>query len=86
MKLREEFITYDAEEFSMLVPTGAAGFAGLVRGNRTLGEILTLLREETTAPEIAQKLSERFDAPADVIEKDVLRVTGALREIGAIDE
>lgn len=86
MKLRDEFIAYDTDEFSMLVPTGAAGFAGLVRGNKTLGGILSLLREETTVAKIAEKLSARFDAPAEVIEKDVRRVIDALREIGAIDE
>ena len=37
MRLRDEFIAHDAGTESLLVPTGAAGWAGVVRGNKTLG-------------------------------------------------
>ena len=46
MKLRKEFITHDTGDESLLVPTGAAGFAGLVKGNKTLGAILELLKRK----------------------------------------
>ena len=48
MRLKKEFITHDADGESLLVPTGAAGWSGLVRGNKTFGAMLELLGEETT--------------------------------------
>ena len=47
MKLKKEFITHETGTETLLVPTGSAAFAGLVKGNKTLGAILSLLREET---------------------------------------
>ena len=51
MKLKKEYITYDTADESMLVPTADAKFAGLIRGNKTLGAILERLKE--IRPEIA---------------------------------
>ena len=70
----------------MLVPTGSAGFAGLVQGNRTLGAILSLLKTETTEAEVVAAMCARFDAPQAQIAQDVGRVLDALRGIGALDE
>ena len=47
MKLKKEFLCHTTDQEAMLVPTGRAGFAGLVRGNKTLGIILNLLEKET---------------------------------------
>ena len=86
MKLKEEFIAHDAGAESLLVPTGAAGWAGVVRGNRTLGAILSLLHEDTTEEAVVAAMRERFDAPDGAIERDVARVVEELRKIGALDE
>ena len=86
MKLRNEFITHDAGAESLLVPTGAADWAGLVRGNKTLGAILELLGEDTDEAAIVAAMHERFDAPEGAIERDVSRALDELRKIGALDE
>ena len=86
MKLKKEFIPHDTKNESLLVPTGGAGFAGLVKGNKTLGAILALLKEDTTEEEIVAAMKARFDAPEEVIEKDVKKVLAELRRIGALDE
>lgn len=86
MKLRKEFITHDSGDESLLVPTGAAGFAGLVKGNKTLGAILELLKKETTETEIIAAMQSRFDASEDVIARDVRKALDELRKIGALDE
>ncbi len=86
MKLKKEFLVHlDAPE-ALLVPTGAAQFAGLVRGNATFGHILRLLSSDTDEAAIVAALSAQFDAPTGKIEEDVLRAIAALREIGALDE
>jgi hypothetical protein len=86
MRLKEEFITHDADGESLLVPTGAAGWAGLVRGNRTFGVILELRGQETTEEAVVAAMRQRFDAPERAIERDVARVLDELRQIGALDE
>ena len=86
MKLKKEFITHDTGSESLLVPTGKASFAGLVKGNRTLGAILGLLKEDTTEAAIIDAMKQRFDAPEDVIARDVKKALFELRRIGALDE
>ena len=86
MKLKEGFITYETGTEAMLVPAGSTGFSGLVKGNKTLGIILDLLKEETTEAAMIGALQDRFDAPEDVIVRDVRNVRTELRGIGALDD
>ena len=86
MRLKKDFITHDTGEESLLVPTGASGFSGLVKGNKTLGVILDLLKKETSEEEILSAMCARFDAPAEVIARDVKKALTELRGIGAIEE
>ena len=86
MKLKKEFLLHDTGSESFLVPTGAADFSGIVKGNRTLGAILGLLKEETTQERVVAELKARFNAPEGAAERDVARVLAELRRIGALDE
>lgn len=70
----------------MLIAAGGAGFAGLVKGNKTLGVILELLKKETSEEKIIAAMKDRFDAPKEQIESDVRRALGELRKIGALEE
>ena len=86
MKLNKEFLLRNTGSESILVPSGSAGFSGVVRGNKTLGAVLELLKEETTETEMISVLKTRFDAPDGAVEKDVAKVLAELRLIGALDE
>ena len=86
MKLSKNFILHEAGGQTMLVPTGSAGFSGLVKGNKTLGAVLACLKSETTEEDIIKALKARFDAPEGAVERDVAKALEALRKIGAIDE
>ena len=86
MKLKQSFISHNTEEESLLVPTGSADFSGLVRGNKTFGVIVELLKQETTEAEIVAAMEKRFDAPDGVIARDVSHAIARLRQIGALDE
>ena len=86
MKLKKEFITHETGTESLLVPTGKAGFSGLVKGNKTLGAILNLLRQDTTEADIVAAMKERFDAPEEIIARDVKKALSERRKIGALDE
>lgn len=86
MRLKKEFIAHDTGSESLLVPAGGAGFSGLVKGNKTLGTILGLLKTDTTEAEIISTMCARFDAPEAVIAGDVKKALAELRRIGALDE
>ena len=86
MKLKPEFITHVTRTESLLVPTGGVNFSGLVRGNKTFGAVLELLKQNTTEEAIVAALRERFDAPAGAVERDVRKALSELRKIGALDE
>ena len=86
MKLKNTFILHETGAETLLVPTGNAGFSGIVRGNRTLGAILKLLKEDTTQEKITEAMTRQYDAPRETIVRDVERAVAQLREIGALDE
>ncbi len=86
MKLKKEFISHVVGEEAVLVPTGGADFSGIVRGNKTLGAVLELLKNDVTEAEIVAAMRSRFQAPEGVVERDVRKVLDALRGVGALDE
>jgi len=85
MKLKSNFITHNSSDESYIVPTSNASFSGLVKGNKTLGAIVELLKEETTEEEVVKAMREKFDAPEGAIEKDVKHVIEELTKIGALE-
>ncbi|MBR2993706.1 MAG: PqqD family protein [Clostridiales bacterium] len=85
MKLNPDFLTHNSEDESYLVPTSGAKFSGLVKGNKTLGAIIDLLKEETTRDQVVAAMKERFNAPEGAIEKDVDHVIEELKKIGALE-
>ena len=86
MKLKKDFILRNSDEGAILVPIGESAFSGIVRGNKTVGAMLELLKEGTTEAEMIVALKSRFDAPEGAIEEDVQRIIAQLREIGALEE
>jgi len=86
MKLKKEFIAHITGEEAILVPSGKAKFSGVVRGNKTLGAILELLKDEISGEELLQAMKARFEAPEGIIERDLEKALAELRSIGALDE
>ena len=58
MRLRKNYIARTSGNETLLVPAGGSEFAGMVRGNRTLGVILELLRQDTTEEQIVEALDK----------------------------
>lgn len=88
MKLRNGFITYNSGSEQIMVAAGAASdvFRGMVRSNATAAYIIDCLKTDITREELAEKLVERYDAPREIIIRDLDRVLNSLRKIGALDE
>ena len=85
MKLKSEFLSHNSAGESYLVPTADASFSGMVKGNKTLGAIVELLKEETTEEQIVTAMRAKYDAPEGAIERDVKRVIEELNGIGALE-
>lgn len=86
MRLNKDFIYRKVGSDSVLVPVGSSSFSGMVKGNATTGELIECLREEMTEEQMVDRLVEKYDAPREVIAKDVANVLAKLREIGAVEE
>ena len=85
MKLKKTFVTHNVAGQQVLVSADSS-FNGMIRPNSTGAEIIELLKEETTIDAVVDAMLERYEAPREVIEADVIAVVGQLREIGAIEE
>ena len=59
MKLNPAFIVHQTGKDTVIVPTAAAGFSGVVKGNRTLGAIVELLQNDVTEEEIISAMKEK---------------------------
>ena len=85
MKLKESYITHDSDGEQILLDTSSS-FAGLIRNNKTAAFIVECLKEDTTQEKIVEAMFEKYDAPKDVLAKDVSDVIEKLRKVGALYE
>ncbi len=85
MKLKDTYITHDSDGEQILLDTSSS-FAGLIRNNKTAAFIVECLKEETTQEKIVEAMFEKYDAPKDVLAKDVSDVIEKLRKVGALEE
>ena len=71
-----------------MVAAGSASdaFRGMVRSNATAAYIIDCLNREITLEELTDKLCARYDAPREIISRDLQNVLNSLRKIGALDE
>lgn len=86
MKLKKEILTHSMDDTQIMVSTDKSVFSGIVRSNPTAAFIIDLLKEDTTPDEIKSKVAARYDAPMDVISKDVDALLEKLRSINVIED
>ena len=86
MKLRDGFITHASNGEHITVTAGNTAFNGMIRSNQTAGFIVECLKNDVTKEDIVEKMLEKYDAPKEVIEKDVEKILEQLQSIGAIDD
>lgn len=85
MKISNSFIAHSDGKDTLLVSTGTSDFSGLVRSNASAGFIIKCLEKDTTENEIVEAMIKEFDAPREIIERDVKKIVAQLRKIGAIE-
>lgn len=87
MKLKEGVFLHNIGGEYMGVTQGEAAksFNGLIRNNETANDIFLFLQEETTEEEVVDKMFAKYNAPRDVIAKDVHSLIEKLKEAGLLD-
>ncbi len=88
MKLKEGVFLHKTGSEFMGVTQGKAAkaFNGLIRNNETANEIYILLQNETTEEAVVDAMCEKYDAPREVIARDVHGVIEQIRAAGLLDE
>lgn len=88
MKLKNGVVVYDVAGSPMVICSGEALdlLHGLIHNNKTGNFIFKQLQQETTEEAIVDAMVEKYDAPRDVIAKDVSNFVGQIREMGLLDE
>ena len=79
-------MTYRTGNEMIMVAVGSNAFGGLIRLNKTAAFIVDCLKNETTEDDISTLMSQKYDAPVEVIKADVSKFVLKLKAIGAIDE
>ena len=82
MRLKDTFITHDSDGEQVLIDV-TSSFAGLVK---SAAFIVECLKTDSTKEQIVEAMYEKYDAPKDVLQKDVESIVEKLRGIGAIEE
>ncbi len=85
MKIRKDFIGHSSDGAYYLVGTSASGFNGILKGNKTAGCVIELLRNDMSRDGLVNAMAGRFDAPADVIARDVDMIIEKLKSAGALE-
>lgn len=85
MRLKDTFITHDSDGEQILIDV-TSSFAGVVRSNKTAAFIVEFLKTDTTREQIVAAMYEKYDAPKEVLQKDVDKIIEKLRGIGALEE
>ena len=86
MKLSKDFVVHTMDNVTYMTAVSSSLFTGMVRGNETFGEIIALLKTETTEDEIVEKMIEIYGSHEEKIREDVHETLIKLREIGALEE
>jgi len=86
MKLKPQIITHSMDGKEVMVSTDASVFSGIVTANSTSAFIMEQLKNDVTPEQIKQAMFDKYDAPYEVISKDVDDVLNRLRGIGVIEE
>lgn len=88
MKLKSGLISHKMNNEFVTVAAGEAGeiFNGMIRSNAMAMEIMKILENECSEKDVADAIFARYDAPYDVITRDVHHIIEQIKVAGLLDE
>ena len=87
MRLKPDFITYQTEDETIVVPTGTGkgSFNGLMRLNETAAFVLSCLEDDISEDEIVERMLAEYDASPAEVRAGVAEVLASLDSVGALE-
>lgn len=85
MKLKKGFVTHTTNNEQVLVAADGS-FNGIAKSNQTAAFIVDCLKNNVTEEDIVNLMTKEYDAPREIISKDVHNIIEKLKSIGAIEE
>lgn len=85
MRLKESFVTHDNKDGQVMVDVSGQ-FSGIIKSNRSAAFVVELLKEDQTEEELIDALFEKYDAPREVLARDVHELIEKLNKAGALTE
>lgn len=85
MKIKDDYLTYNLDGTELIVGVSDDAFKGMIKANPTASLIISCLKEEMGEKDILKRMSEKYDAPADVLAADLKKMLDQLKEIGVIE-
>lgn len=82
MKIRKGFVVRKVGDAQYAVATGDAlkHFKGMIKLNEMGAFMFTLLQEETTAEQVAERIEQSFDGDHEAIMADIEKFVATLKE------
>lgn len=88
MKVKDGYILKKVAGENIVIATGEArlSFNGIITFNEVGAEVFTRLDGTKTITQIVQEIASLYNAPKDVIEKDINNLIEKMRNHGLIEE
>lgn len=88
MKIKSGLISHQVGEQYVTVTSEESGkaFNGILRSNKIVVDILSMLEQEISEEELVDQLYDRYDARREQISSDVHKIIAKIREVGLLDE
>lgn len=88
MKIRKGFVVRKVGDAQYAVATGDAlkYFKGMIKLNEMGAFIFTLLQEETTTEQIAERIEKSFEGDHEKITADIENFVATLREANVLED
>lgn len=88
MKIKSGLISHQVGEQYVTVTSEESGeaFNGILRSNKIVVDILSMLEQEISEEELVDQLYDRYDAKREQISSDVHQIIAKIREVGLLDE
>ncbi len=87
MKLKKEMVlgSVDGSDFAIATGKLSKKLNGIINNNKTANDIFQLLKTEQTEDTLVKAMTEKYDAPEEVIRADVRELLGEMKALGILE-
>ncbi len=88
MKIKNGYILKDVAGSKVVMAVGeeSLNFRGIITFNDVGAEVFTMLDGTNSVEKIVETIAEKYEAPSEVVKKDVLELIEKMKKQGLIEE